>query len=123
MRKRTLLPVAVAASLMVPAVAAADAGRGEQLFKRMCQSCHATAAEGRNVPAPRLWGIVGKPAASVEGASYSPALKGSGITWTREALDGYLANPRGAVPGTTMMVGVSGAADRADVIDYLETLK
>jgi cytochrome c len=45
-------------------------------------------------------------------------------TWTRERLDAFLANPRGVVPGTTMQFpGMADAAERARLIDYLETLK
>ncbi len=45
-------------------------------------------------------GIGGRAAGSVEGFNYSPALRDSGITWTAEALETYLANPTAMVRGT-----------------------
>ena len=123
MRKTKLLITIAGTLLLQQSGAAADPGRGEQLYKRTCQSCHATDAAARNVAGPRLWGVVGRPAAAVEGFRYSPAMSSSGITWSRENLDAYLANPRGKVPGTTMLISVANPTDRGDLLDYLETLK
>jgi cytochrome c len=108
--------------LVSQAASAADAARGEQRFKVFCATCHAVDPAQRK-SAVHLKGIVGRKAASVEGASYSPALKASGWTWDKARLDAYLADPRKALPGTTMMIGVANAQDRADIIAYLETLK
>jgi len=101
---------------------AADAVRGAQRYQIMCGTCHAVDPAQKKMAA-HLKGIVGRKAASVEGASYSPALKASGWTWDKTKLDAYLADPRKALPGTTMMVGVGNAQDRADIVAYLETLK
>ena len=50
------------------------------------------------------------------------ALKGKGGTWTFEDLDKFLANPRAFVPGTAMsFAGVSRAAQRADIIAFLNS--
>ena len=118
------LLLAIAGTLLVgQAGAAADAGRGEQLYKRTCQSCHATDPAARNVAGPRLLGVVGRRAGAVEGFRYTPAMSSSGITWSRENLDAYLANPRGKVPGTAMLISVANPTDRSDLLDYLETLK
>ena len=101
---------------------AADATRGEQRFKASCATCHAMDPAQKKMAA-HLKGIVGRKAASVEGVNYSPALKASGWTWDKARLETFLADPRKALPGTTMMVGVPNPADRADIIAYLETLK
>jgi cytochrome c len=67
---------------------------------------------------------MGRKAATVEGfPMYSPALKGSGITWNAKLLDEFLANPMGKVPGTMMVISLPDAKERADVIAYLATLK
>jgi cytochrome c len=43
-----------------------------------------------------------------------------GLTWSRAALERFLADPEGAVPGTAMaMPGLPDADERVDVIDYL----
>jgi len=45
-------------------------------------------------------------------------------TWDEQTLDLYLADPRGTVPGTTMIfLGIKDKAERDDLIAYLETLK
>lgn len=107
-----------------PGVAAAqgDAARGKAVFAR-CMACHQTTA-GRNGLGPTMAGVVGRKAAAVPGYAYSPAMKGSGLTWTPPVLDQYLAKPMAKVPGTRMIfAGLSDPVDRANVIAYLATLK
>ncbi|EJU13249.1 hypothetical protein NRB_21740 [Novosphingobium sp. 11B] len=87
-----------------------------------CRSCHST-EPGRNGIGPTLHGIVGSKAGEVEGYAFSPALKGSGITWDRKTLDTWLQGPMKMVPGTKMVLPVADAQKRKAIIDYLETLK
>jgi len=103
-----------------PVGAAAPAPNGETLFRQRCQSCHSVAA-GRTTPlGPNLVGVVGRKAGSTP-FRYSPALKASGLTWSRATLDRFLAAPTRTVPGTRMVVAVPDAAQRAALIGYLET--
>jgi cytochrome c2 len=89
-----------------------------------CASCHAFKQDGSSSIGPLLWGVVGRKSASLEDFHYSAAMRNVGGIWTRERLDAFLANPRGVVPGTTMQFpGMADAAERARLIDYLETLK
>jgi len=104
------------------AARAADAVRGEQRFRALCGTCHAVDPAQKKMAA-HVKGVVGRKSASVQGASYSPAMKAAGWTWDKAKLEAYLADPRKALPGTTMMIGVANAQDRADIIAYLETLK
>jgi cytochrome c len=110
--------------LLSQASQAGDAQRGEDLFGA-CAMCHSP-EPGKHKLGPSLAGVVGRPAASAEGFSYSPAMKGhgeAGIVWAADTLDQFLANPRGVVPGTRMAFpGLKDEADRADVIEYLTTL-
>ena len=99
---------------------AADAGRGAQAYGAQCGVCHGAAGGGGQ--GPSLTGVVGRRAA-VTGYPYSEALKASGWTWDGAHLDTYLQNSQAALPGTTMPVAVTAAADRADIIAYLATLK
>ena len=47
-------------------------------------------------------------------------MKRSGITWTPEALDAYVADPQKAVPQNRMPYGgMPEARDRADLIAYM----
>ena len=114
------LPLALALLPVLPA-AAADADRGRSLFQRQCASCHQV-AQPRNGVGPHLMGVVGRPAASVAGANYSPALRGAGITWSTEELDGFLTNPAVRVPGNRMPIRVPASADREDIIEFLTSV-
>jgi cytochrome c len=115
----TALAVLIAAANVTHA---ADAVRGETRFKAVCGTCHAVDPAQKKMGA-HLKGIVGRKAASLEGANYSAAMKASGWTWDKARLETYLADPRKALPGTSMMIGVSNTTDRADIIAYLETVK
>jgi len=106
-------------SLAFAGPAAADAGKGETVFHK-CQACHSL-EEGKNKVGPTLHGIVGRPAASVEGYNYSDALKKSGLTWDEATLSKWLENPRKLVPGTKMAFpGLRSEEDIKNVIDYLK---
>lgn len=115
----------LAVSIWQPAQAlAADAAAGEQVFRRICSTCHIATAEGRRGVGPTLFGVVGRKSGTVDGFRYSPANQAAGIVWTPEILDKYIANPREVVPGTSMTyAGLRNDADRANVIAYLQTLK
>lgn len=89
---------------------------GKAVYER-CQGCHALA---RDRTGPRHCGLIGRPAAAVPGFNYSEALRRSGLVWTQETLDRFLAAPLQVVPGTTMgYAGVANAADREALIAYL----
>lgn len=88
-----------------------------------CAGCHAVTA-GTNRVGPTLYKVAGRKIASVAGYTYSDAMKARKGTWTPAALDAYLANPRGNLPGTKMSFpGVKDPARRAALINYLNTLK
>jgi cytochrome c len=54
---------------------------------------------------------------------YSAALKTKGGTWTFDALNKWITNPRADVPGTAMTFpGISNEKQRADVVAYLNTV-
>ncbi len=107
---------------LVMLLAEADATRGERVYRK-CRSCHTTEQGGQERLGPNLYGIVGGPVAGSSGfAKYSKALLGLGGEWTVELLDAYLANPRKAVPGTTMVFnGLRKDRDRADVIVFMNS--
>jgi cytochrome c2 len=47
-------------------------------------------------------------------------MKRSGIVWTPETLEQFIADPQAIVPGNRMpFAGIAGASDRADLIAYL----
>ncbi len=103
-------------------LATASVEHGAQVAKQ-CTICH-NLQEGQGPKVgPDLYGVVGRPVASVPGFNYSAALKAMGGTWTFDALDKWLADPRADVPGTAMtFAGLQSEKQRADIIAYLNTL-
>lgn len=101
----------------------ADGTDGAVLFATTCGGCHKAIDGSTHSYGPDLAGIVGSPVASAPGfGAYSPALKALHGKWQKDRLDAFLASPQGLVPGTAMTFrGVSDAAQRAAIIDYLAT--
>ena len=96
-----------------------DPARGEKQFEE-CASCHSIAA-GENGVGPTLNGIFERKAASLDDFRYSAAMRNSGITWTSETLNEFIADPQKMVPGNRMAYsGLPTAADRAELISYLQ---
>jgi cytochrome c len=103
-------------------LASASAKRGAQIAKQ-CQICHNVEEGQGSKIGPDLYGVVGRPVASVAGFNYTAALKAKGGKWTFAALNKWLTDPRADVPGTAMtFAGLSSEKQRADVIAYLDTL-
>jgi len=102
-----------------PRFAGADLARGE-LLGLACLACHKLGAGEGTLVGPNLHGVFGRPAASLTGFGYSPALAASGLVWTPLSLEAWLADPAGFVAGTTMaFTGYRSAEDRRDLIAYL----
>ena len=97
---------------------AQDAARGEKAFEE-CHACHS--ADGvTNDVGPGLRGIIGRKAGERDDFRYSPAMKRSGITWTPETLEAFIADPQKLVPANRMpYAGQPDAQVRADLIQYL----
>ena len=117
--------VAALAAAIIPfaAVAAAqadgDPARGEQLYAN-CIACHPVERDVHGI-GPSLAGIIGRKAGAIAGYRYSGALRRSGLTWTPEALDTFIADPQASVPGNRMPYdGLHDARERADLIAYLQ---
>ena len=116
---RITAAVLVALLLIGTARAEGDAARGEAKFQD-CAACHKLEAGANNL-GPSLHGIFERKAGELADFRYSPAIKRSGIAWTPEALEKFIADPQALVPGNRMpYAGMAGAADRADLIAYLQ---
>ena len=106
-----------------PSDLAADAAHGKVIFSR-CAACHTADKGGANGLGPNLYGILGRKAGSKKDFSYSAAMKNSGIVWTNQKLDSYVAHPADVVPGNRMaFAGLPDPKQRADLIAYLDALK
>ena len=123
-----VMKYAVALALMIPlgavsAHAAGDATAGATVFQSQCAMCHGVTPGAAGI-GPSLAGVYDKPAASVPGYQYSPALVAAKLVWNDATLDKFLTSPQSDVPGTKMpFAGMTDAGQRADVIAYLATLK
>jgi cytochrome c len=87
----------------------------------VCRACHQIGPTAKNGVGPVLNGVVGRPAGTYPGFSYSDANKNSGITWTADKIDTYLVSPKTLVPGTKMIFpGIPDPQKRKDIIAFLE---
>lgn len=101
-----------------PALADGDPEAGQWAY-RQCATCHAFDPQQRKL-GPHLDGIIGRPAAALDGYRYSQALRKADLVWTKDALARYITDPRGFVPGGTMVIPVRDPAQVPDIIAYLE---
>ena len=103
------------------AYADGDATRGAARFQD-CAACHKLEAGANNV-GPSLHDIFTRKAGTLDDFRYSPAMKRSGIVWTPEALDKFIADPQATVPANRMpYAGMASPSDRADLIAYLQKM-
>jgi cytochrome c2 len=104
----------------VPSVSSAqDVDAGDKVFKK-CKACHQVGENAKNRVGPVLNGIVGQPAAAVEGFNYSDALTESGLVWDEATLAAYLTDPKATVPGNKMsFAGLRKDEDVVNVIAFL----
>lgn len=107
---------AASAALADEAPMHGDPQHGAVVYQ-ICQACHSLDEDDVG---PRHRGVVGRRAGSVPGYPYSQALRASGVVFTPEVLDRWLANPQSVAPGTKMYFALKDARDRADVIAWLD---
>ena len=116
--------------LLVPALAllaassgsslAQDAASGERVFAQ-CRACHQIGENAKNAVGPVLNGLFGRKAGTIEGYSYSPANKNSGLTWDEATFRDYIKDPKAKMPGTKMVY--AGLKDEKRIDDLIAYLK
>lgn len=117
-----LLALMLLAAASLPAMAVGDVEKGKDVFAAECAECHSV-REGKNKKGPSMFAVVGRKSATVADATYSDALKSSGIVWSTDKIDAYVAAPKKIVPGGKMKYdGLASGAERADLLAYLSTL-
>jgi cytochrome c len=128
----------LASSLLLSAhhAVAQDAAAGEKVFKK-CMICHMIGDNAKNGIGPIQNGIVGRPAGSIPGYTYSALNKATGeagLVWTEQNIFDYLPDPNAflkkyltdngkanlATGGTKMPFKLPNEQERKDVIAYLK---
>jgi cytochrome c len=74
---------------------------------------------------PSLYGVVGRKAGTEPGYAYTESMKDSGVVWTPETLDKWIADPGAVIPGIGMSPpysGITDAAIRQRIVAFLKTL-
>ena len=89
----------------------------KELFERRCGGCHAL---DRDKEGPRLRGVYGRIAGSVDSFLYSEALKQSKVRWNDETLDKWLTDPEKLAPNNDMAFRVENPDERREIIAYLK---
>src|SRR3954447_9778134 len=77
-----------------------DAARGQKVFET-CRACHADDGKTNEI-GPGLYGVFERKAGQRDDFRYSPAMKKSGVAWTPQTLDTFLADPQSFVPANRM---------------------
>lgn len=99
--------------------AKADPAHGEEIAKK-CAQCHTFEKGEPNKIGPNLFDVIGRPRASIEGFSYSDAVKKLGGAWTPQDIAAFIFKPSAYAPGTKMTFpGLPKPQDRADVEAFL----
>ncbi|MEA2732331.1 MAG: cytochrome c [Acetobacteraceae bacterium] len=119
MHKALVGGVGLALVTAASAQAAGDSKKGKLVFNQ-CKACHSLEA-GKNGIGPTLHGLFGRRAATVQGYSYSAAMKSSGVVWDENTLKQYLADSHKFIPGDRMVfAGIKNEAQLDDLLAYLK---
>jgi len=114
---RSVVALLLTVSAACATAHAADPEQGKALYESRCAGCHSL---DQDRIGPRHRGLIGRKAGAIAGFEYSSALRASRIVWSAQTLDAWLADPERFIPGQRMNYSVPEAADRADVIAFLQ---
>jgi cytochrome c len=109
-----------AAVLSIAPAEAQNAAEGEKIFAQ-CRACHQIGPTAKNGVGPVLNGLFGRKSGTIEGYSYSPANKNSGLTWDEATFRDYIKDPKAKIPGTKMIY--AGLKDEKRIEDLIAYLK
>jgi len=74
----------------------------------------------RDKEGPRLGGVYGRTAGSLDSFQYSDALKNSKIKWSEDTLNKWLTDTDKLVPNNDMTFHIEKADERSEIIAYLK---
>lgn len=134
---RSTLILALSLALTAGPSFAGDAAAGEETFKN-CKTCHSViGADGTEFQkggrtGPNLYGVIGRPVASVAGFNYGAgilAVGATGAVWDEASLAAYVANPaawlqeKSGDPNAKSRMSFKLAEGGADVAAYLASIR
>lgn len=133
-----LTPIlALGLALLAGPTLAQDAAAGEVIFAK-CKACHSvigpdgTAFQKGGKTGPNLYGVIGRPVASVAGFKYGDAILtvgASGAVWDQASFAAYVVNPAAWLQEKTgdgaakSKMSFKLAEGGADVAAYLASIK
>lgn len=105
--------------------AAPAALSGERLVKNACVQCHTFGRGEPNGAGPALFGLLGRPAGSAPGFTYSAQFMSAmkGRVWDTALLERWLADTQAVAPGNGMSYFEDDKKKRAEIIRYIQTLR
>jgi cytochrome c len=107
----------IAGSAISSSSQAADQMGGKALFEKRCGGCHSL---DKDKEGPRLAGVYGRKAGTIDSFQYSEALKNSKIVWSDDTLERWLTDTERVVPNNDMSFHVESAEERKAIIAYLK---
>jgi cytochrome c len=122
---KTWFILVLLATFSLGAATAHAQSAGQRLAQTSCTQCHSFGKGEPHGVGPNLFGLLGRPAASSPGFTFSKqyvdAMKGK--TWDRTLLDQWLTDTQAVAPGNTMVYFQDDPKKRAALIEYMQSLK
>ena len=127
MRRPVMMFVAVLAVVPVTSARAqftvpqtASAPDPATVFVNQCGTCHSAKQVDTPRQGPNLFGVIGRPAGTLQGFKYSPGFAQADFAWDEARLDAYLANPQTVIKGGVMAYRQANATTRKTIIAWLK---
>ncbi|MFI8481455.1 c-type cytochrome [Pseudomonas sp. NPDC078700] len=99
---------------------ATETQQGHKLFDTDCSVCHSVQKDAVGMMGPDLFGVVGRQSGSLQGFSYSKAMRDRAKPWDTDSIQTFITQPQALVPGTYMpYMGMDDKAGRKAVACYL----
>jgi cytochrome c len=118
-------PLLMLSLLLALAGSAGAESLGQRLAQSSCAQCHSFEKGAGHGVGPNLFGLIGRPAASSPGFTFSQphtaAMKGK--TWDVALLQRWLTDTQAVAPGSGMVYFQDDPKRRDALIQYLQSLK